>query len=127
MLNARENRDPDAGLRRKAAVLASILAVIGLIVGSLFGDRGMLNLLEQQKATQELERQLDDLQNGRLARIGRSRPTRERSSGSRGGPGPGHPGDRLLIARTRPLAGRDAAHTSPGKVGRQGRWPQESC
>jgi len=110
MLNARENRDPDAGLRRKAAVLASILAVIGLIVGSLFGDRGMLHLLEQQKATQELERQLDDLraENGRLAAEIRALKTDPRAIErlAREDLGLARPGETVFLIREEPAPGR---------------------
>jgi cell division protein FtsB len=57
------------GLRRKAATLASILALIALIVGSLFGDRGMLHLVAQREHAQALEREIETLrtENGRLA------------------------------------------------------------
>ena len=37
---AREERSGEVGLRRKAATLASIIALVALIVGALFGDRG---------------------------------------------------------------------------------------
>lgn len=58
------------GLRRKAATLASVLALIALIVGSLFGDRGMLHLVAQRERAQALEREIGALrvENGRLAR-----------------------------------------------------------
>ena len=51
----------DSGLRRKAAGLASVIALIALVVGSLFGDRGMLQLVTQRQKAQALGRQLDDL------------------------------------------------------------------
>ena len=50
------------GLRRKATTLFSIIAVIALIVGSLFGDRGILQLLRQRQRTEELAREIDQLQ-----------------------------------------------------------------
>jgi cell division protein FtsB len=49
------------GLRRKAAALASVLAVIALVVGALFGDRGLLQLAAQRERSQALARQLQDL------------------------------------------------------------------
>ena len=57
------------GLRRKAATLASILALIALLVGSLFGDRGILHLMTQRERALALERELQELraENGRLA------------------------------------------------------------
>jgi cell division protein FtsB len=48
---ARDERRPEGGLRRKAVVLSSVLLLIALVVGSMFGDRGMLHLiLERQRA-----------------------------------------------------------------------------
>jgi cell division protein FtsB len=60
---------PDSGLRKKAATLGSILALIALVVGSLFGDRGILYLVAQREKTVALRRELDELrlENGRLA------------------------------------------------------------
>jgi cell division protein FtsB len=49
------------GLRRKAAALASVIAVIALVVGALFGDRGLLQLAAQRERSQALARQLQDL------------------------------------------------------------------
>ncbi len=68
MLEREETRQ-DVGLRRKAATLASILALIALVVGSLFGDRGMLHLVEQRERAQALEREIAGLraENARLA------------------------------------------------------------
>jgi cell division protein FtsB len=59
----------DVGLRRKAATLASILAFIALVVGSLFGDGGVLQVLAQRERSAALQRQNLALrvQNGRLA------------------------------------------------------------
>jgi cell division protein FtsB len=59
----------DVGLRRKAATLASILAFIALVVGSLFGDGGVLQVLAQRERSAALQRQNDVLrvENGRLA------------------------------------------------------------
>ena len=59
----------DIGLRRKAATLASIILVVALVVGSLFGDRGFLQLARQQQSAQELDREIEALrqENRRLA------------------------------------------------------------
>ena len=51
----------DSGLRRKAAGLASVIALIALVVGSLFGDRGMLQLVTQRHKAEVLQRQLEEL------------------------------------------------------------------
>ena len=64
-----ERAKTEAGLRKKAAALGSILALIALVVGSLFGDRGLLYLFAQQERTVALRREIVELrgQNGRLA------------------------------------------------------------
>src|SRR5262245_36990905 len=70
MASAREERTKtDASLRKRAAALGGILALIALVVGSLFGDRGLLYLFAQQERTQALRREILELreQNGRLA------------------------------------------------------------
>jgi cell division protein FtsB len=66
---AREDRSGEVGLRRKAATLASIIALIALIVGALFGDRGLLHLIDQRHRAEALAREISDLQaeNARLA------------------------------------------------------------
>lgn len=69
-MNARDEQGrQETGLRRKAATLASLLTLIALIVGSLFGDRGMLRLVEQRERAQALEREIEALrvENARLA------------------------------------------------------------
>jgi cell division protein FtsB len=65
----RDPKLPDDGLRRKAAVIASLLALIALLVGSFFGDRGVLQLMAQRKKAELLQQQLQDLrsENERLA------------------------------------------------------------
>jgi cell division protein FtsB len=59
----------ETGLRRRAATLASVLALIALLVGSFFGDRGILHLLSQRERALALERELTALraENLRLA------------------------------------------------------------
>ena len=56
-----ESRRPQPGLRKKAATLASIIVLIALVVGSLFGDRGILQLLRQRQRAAELAREIDQL------------------------------------------------------------------
>ena len=69
-MSPREDRArPEAGLRRKATTLFSLLLLIALVVGSLFGDRGILNLVSQREHAAAVERQLQELraENARLA------------------------------------------------------------
>lgn len=49
------------GLRKKATTLFSVIAVIALVVGSLFGDRGILQLLRQRERTEALAREIEQL------------------------------------------------------------------
>lgn len=59
----------EVGLRKKAAILASIIVVVGLLVGSLFGDRGLLQLVSQRERAESLAREIEQLKadNSRLA------------------------------------------------------------
>ena len=59
----------EVGLRKKAAILASIIVVVGLVVGSLFGDRGLFQLVNQRERAEALAREIDQLRvdNSRLA------------------------------------------------------------
>jgi cell division protein FtsB len=50
-----------SGLRKKASTLFSVIAVIALVVGSLFGDRGILQLLRQRQRTEELAHEIEQL------------------------------------------------------------------
>ena len=69
MVTREERRSDQRGLRRKAALLASVLAIIALVVGSLFGDRGILQLMAQRQRALELAREIEDIraENVRLA------------------------------------------------------------
>ena len=53
----------------KAAILASIIVVVGLVVGWLFGDRGLFQLVNQRERAEALAREIDQLRvdNSRLA------------------------------------------------------------
>ena len=58
----REERGRGAyGLRKKATTLFSVIAVIALVVGSLFGDRGILQLLRQRQRTEALAHEIEQL------------------------------------------------------------------
>jgi cell division protein FtsB len=68
--NARDDKGRSAhGLRKKATTLFCVIAVIALMVGSLFGDRGILQLLRQRERTEALARDIEQLrdQNRALA------------------------------------------------------------
>ena len=60
---------PETSLRRKAATLASLCALIARLVGSLFGDRGLLHLMAQRERVERLQREIEEMraENGRLA------------------------------------------------------------
>lgn len=59
----------EAGLRKKAAALGSVIALIALVVGSFFGDRGFIQLVAKREQAELLKREIEDLraENGRLA------------------------------------------------------------
>jgi cell division protein FtsB len=70
VLNTREEPTrSEPGARRKAWVLGSVLALVALLVGSVFGDRGYLNLVEKRRRVEELRGEIDSLrsENSRLA------------------------------------------------------------
>jgi len=59
----------DSGLRRKAGVLGTVIALIALAVGAVFGDRGLLNLVEKRRQVEALRHEIEDLrtENARLS------------------------------------------------------------
>jgi len=65
----REDRPNEASLRKKALALGSIIALIALIVGSFFGDRGILRMVAQRERTESLRQEIEELrtENGKLA------------------------------------------------------------
>ena len=60
---------PESSLRKKAATLFCVILVLALAVGSLFGDRGILQLVQQKEREAELAQELEALrtENLRLA------------------------------------------------------------
>jgi cell division protein FtsB len=59
----------EPGSRRKAWVLGTAIALIALAVGGVFGDRGVLNLVEKRRQVDALRLELEALRadNARLA------------------------------------------------------------
>jgi cell division protein FtsB len=55
--------------RMKAWVLGTVIALIALTVGSVFGDRGILNLMSKRRQVEELRGELEALraENARLS------------------------------------------------------------
>jgi cell division protein FtsB len=49
------------GLRKKASLLFSVIVFIALVVGSLFGDGGILQLWEERARTEALEHEIQRL------------------------------------------------------------------
>src|SRR5689334_20728778 len=64
-----QSRAVDPGLRRKAALLTCVIAIIGLLLGALFGDRGYLRLLDKRDRADALAVDVERLEseNVRLA------------------------------------------------------------
>lgn len=64
-----ESGRSEVGSRRKAWVLGTVLALIALAVGGVFGDRGVLNLVEKRKQVDALRLEIEALRedNARLA------------------------------------------------------------
>ena len=69
MGNREERTRPESSLRKKAATLFCVILVLALAVGSLFGDRGILQLVDQKERAAKLAQELEDLrtENLRLA------------------------------------------------------------
>jgi cell division protein FtsL len=53
----------------RAFVLGTVIALIALAVGSVFGDRGILNMLGEREKVESLRAELDELmaENARLS------------------------------------------------------------
>jgi len=59
----------EPGSRRKAWVLGTVIALVALAVGGVFGDRGVLNLVEKRRQVDALRLEIEELRadNARLA------------------------------------------------------------
>jgi cell division protein FtsB len=51
----------EPGLRRKAGVLGTVIALVALAVGAVFGDRGILNLVEKRRQVEALRHEIEAL------------------------------------------------------------------
>src|SRR5258706_15551764 len=69
LTNLDDHSRSDLGLRKKAATLGSLIALIALVVGSFFGDRGILRMVAQRERAESLKREIEQLrtENARLA------------------------------------------------------------
>lgn len=59
----------ESDARRRAFALGTIIALIALVVGSVFGDRGLLSMLEKRRRVEALRAEIVSLRddNARLA------------------------------------------------------------
>lgn len=59
----------ESGVQRKAWVLGTVIALVALVVGSVFGDRGILNLVDKRRQVESLRQEIEQLRldNARLA------------------------------------------------------------
>ena len=64
-----EARGFEPGARRRAVLLVSVIVLVALSVASVFGDRGLLTLVQKQHQVEELRLEIDVLRddNARLA------------------------------------------------------------
>jgi cell division protein FtsB len=60
----------DAGLRQKAAVLTCVIAIMALLLGALFGDRGYLHLLGKREQVRALAHDVERLEAENAALFG---------------------------------------------------------
>ena len=60
----------EPGLRKKAGVLGTVIVLLALIVGSIFGDRGLINLFQKREQVQTLRQEIEALRsdNAQLVR-----------------------------------------------------------
>ena len=101
---------PETSLRKKAATLFCIILVLALAVGSLFGDRGILQLVHQKEREAELALQLEELrgENLRLAEEIQSLRTDARAIErlAREQLGLARPGETVFLIRDEPMGER---------------------
>ncbi len=64
-----ESPKGEPGVRRRAWVFGTVIALIALVVGSIVGDRGFLNLVERRQRLERLRYEIESLRldNARLA------------------------------------------------------------
>ncbi len=60
----------EPGLRKKAGVLGTVIVLLALVVGSIFGDRGLINLFQKREQVHVLRQEIATLKadNARLVR-----------------------------------------------------------
>jgi len=60
----------EPGLRKKAGVLGTVIVLLALVVGSIFGDRGLINLFQKREQVQILRLEIEALRadNAQLVR-----------------------------------------------------------
>jgi cell division protein FtsB len=58
----------EPGLRKKAGVLGTVIVLLALVVGSIFGDRGLINLFHKREEVHMLRQEIAALKadNARL-------------------------------------------------------------
>jgi len=98
-----DRRRNEAGLRKKAVTLFGVILLIALVVGSLFGDRGILQLVSQRERAEALAREIDEMreQNRRLAQEIRALQTDPRAIErlAREELGLARPGEKVFVIR----------------------------
>ena len=103
MAQREDRRRNEAGLRKKAVTLFGVILVIALVVGSLFGDRGILQLVSQRERAEALARELEEMreENRRLAQEIRALQTDPRAIEklAREELGFARPGEKVFVIR----------------------------
>jgi cell division protein FtsB len=57
-LSQRGDGRTEPGLRKKAGVLGTVIVLLALVVGSIFGDRGLINLFQKREQVLTLRREI---------------------------------------------------------------------
>ena len=65
-----DGRRGEPGLRKKAGVLGTVIVLLALVVGSIFGDRGLLNLFQKREQVQALRLEIEALRAGNVQLVG---------------------------------------------------------
>ena len=66
-----DGRQGEPGLRKKAGVLGTVIVLLALVVGSIFGDRGLLNLLQKREQVQTLRLEIEALRADNVQLVGK--------------------------------------------------------